>query len=105
KFKNDDRVLAVTEFGGYSRYIKEHAFNQGKVFGYKVFETEKELENAYRKLFDEEIIANIPKGLSACIYTQLTDVEDEVNGLITYDREKLKFSADFLREINAKVKL
>ena len=51
------------------------------------------------------IIPQISKGLSATVYTQLTDVEDELNGLLTYDRKVVKISVDILKKINERVKL
>ena len=54
---------------------------------------------------NNDIIANIPKGLSAFIYTELSDVEDELNGFLTYDRQIKKLPFDKIKEINDKVKL
>ena len=75
------------------------------LFGYHMYPTKRLLQRAYKKLFDKRIIANIPKGLSATVYTQLSDVEGEVNGLITYDRKVEKFDRTFLKQINDQVKL
>jgi len=103
RMKNDGkRVLALTEFGGYS-YVKDgHVFTDKK-FGYKTYKTEQDLTKAYTKLYYNEIIPAIKKvGLGATVYTQLTDVEDEINGLFTYDRVQ-KINADTLREINRDV--
>lgn len=104
KVYKDERAFAVTEFGGYSYYIKERAFNQDDFFGYKKFTSKAEFQEAYKTLFETEIIPNIKKGLSASVYTQLTDVENEVNGIFTYDREELKIDADCLKEINSRIK-
>ncbi len=103
KPKNDfKRVLAVTEFGGYSLPVKGHTFSSKK-FGYKNFSSAEALENAYRKLYLTEIIPVIIKeGLSSCCYTQVSDVEDELNGLFTYDRV-LKVNPRVIRETNEKV--
>ncbi len=96
------RVLAVTEFGGYSLYVKGHV-NSNKKFGYRSFNSQKALENAYAKLYKNEIIPCIRKqGLSSCCYTQVSDVEDEINGLYTYDRV-LKVDADFIKSVNEEV--
>jgi len=87
KLKNDKkRVLALTEFGGYSYAMPNHVFAK-KIFGYKMYKTQQDLENAIEKLYEKEIIPMIKQeGLSGIVYTELTDVEEELNGLFTYDR-------------------
>ncbi|MBE5744384.1 MAG: glycoside hydrolase family 2 [Clostridiales bacterium] len=101
--KNDGkRVLALTEFGGYSMALLDHTFTK-KTFGYKTFKGAEELKNAYQKLYEQEIIPLIKKqGLSATVYTQLTDIEDEINGLFTFDRV-LKIPKEDIIAINRKV--
>lgn len=103
RMKNDGkRILALTEFGGYSLQVKGHVFSNKK-FGYKFFKTQKDLENAYENLYENEIIPLIKnQGLCATVYTELTDVEDEVNGILTFDRA-LKLNRDLLVEINGKI--
>ena len=103
KMKNDKkRILALTEFGGYSHSVKNHVFTDKK-FGYKSFKSVNKLQDAYEKLYLNEVIPHIEKQLlSATVYTQVSDVEDEVNGIYTYDRV-LKFDEDKLKEINQKV--
>ena len=87
RLRNDKkRVLALTEFGGYSYALKGHVFSD-REFGYKRFVTAENLTAALDRLYRKEIIPLIEKrGLCATVYTQLTDIEDEVNGLFTYDR-------------------
>ncbi len=101
----DSRVQALSEFGGYGYKVKDHNFNLKHTFGYKNFKTLPELDDAYHNLFNEQIIPLIPQGLSALVYTQLSDVEDEINGLLTYDRKVLKVDLDRLKELNAKLKI
>ena len=103
RIKNDNkRILALTEFGGYSLQVKGHVFSDKK-FGYKFYKTNPALQEAYQKLYESEIIPLITKqGLCATVYTELTDVEDEVNGILTFDRE-LKLNAEFLRKLNSKI--
>lgn len=100
KPKNDKkRALALTEFGGYSLEMPGHVFSSKK-FGYKIFKTASELEKAYHSLYENEIVPLIKKqGLSATVYTQLTDVEDEINGIFTFDRV-LKLNAENLKKLN-----
>ena len=103
--KADGRPFVLSEFGGYSRIIENHVWNRKKSFGYVMFKTKDKLTAAYKKLFEKQIIPKIKKGLSASVYTQVSDVEFEVNGIYTYDRELLKLDGDTLREINSKMKL
>ena len=101
--KNDGkRILALTEFGGYSHTVEGHVFTDKK-FGYKSFKDKNKLQNAYENLYLNEVIPTIKKELlGATVYTQVSDVEDEVNGLYTYDRI-LKLNPEKVKEINAKV--
>lgn len=101
KPKNDyKRVLAVTEFGGYSYELSKKS---GRKFGYKTFKSTDKFKKAYEKLYLQEIIPSIKsQGLSSCCYTQVSDVEDEINGLFTTDRV-LKLDIDFLKTVNDKV--
>lgn len=103
RMKNDKkRVLALTEFGGYSMPLENHFF-ANKKFGYKMFSSPEKLKKAYEKLFLTEIIPLIKKQkLGATVYTELTDVEDEINGLFTYDRV-LKIEGEKIKEINQKL--
>ena len=86
----DARAMVLSEFGGYSHAVAGHAWRPGKVFGYRIFKSLDDLKAAYAKLYEKQVKPLLPKGLSADVYTQLTDVEDEVNGLLTYDREAVK---------------
>lgn len=99
-----DKPWLLTEFGGLSTRVKGHTFND-KMFGYKIFNSKQTLTAAYKKLFNKTIIPQIAKGLSATVYTQVTDVEDELNGILTYDRAVQKIDTDVLKEINSNVKL
>ncbi len=83
------RPVIFSEIGGYACYIKNHSFSW-KIYGYKVFKNTEEFDTAFQKLYREELRRLVRSGLSAVVYTQLTDVEDEVNGLLTYDREICK---------------
>lgn len=105
RFKPDKlgRAVVLSEFGGYSQHIPEHSFS-AKTFGYKRFKTSSALLAAFRELYETQIIPAKKAGLSAAVYTQLTDVEDEVNGLITYDREKLKLPPEELLRLGERLK-
>ena len=90
KLKPSDKPIIISEFGGYVYKDVEHSFNPDKTYGYKIFEKQEDFEDAFEKLYLTEIVPNIEKGLCGSIYTQLSDVEDETNGLLTYDRKVLK---------------
>ena len=90
------RPVVLSEFGGYVYKIEEHSFNKKKTYGYKFFKDEASYAEGVKKLYLEEILPNIDKGLSGAIYTQISDVEDETNGLITYDREVVKLPEGWL---------
>ena len=94
-----NRSVILSECGGYQLREEGHTFNDTN-FGYKKMRSSKELEDAYEAFINRDVISNIPKGLSAFIYTQLSDVEDELNGFITYDREVVKVDKDRIKEIN-----
>ena len=104
--KNDDRAICLTEFGGYSMSIEGHRFNTEKTFGYRIYKTKDTLEKALHKLYVKRLLPLVSKkGLSALVYTEVSDVEDETNGLLTYDREIVKIDIDFMKEINDKFRL
>lgn len=104
KVKKGNRPYVLSEFGGYSMKIQGHTFNN-KMFGYKIFKSKESLTSAYKHLYNRVIIPQIKSGLCAAVYTQLTDVEDELNGLLTYDRKACKIDINVLKEINERVKL
>ena len=103
KIKKAIRPILLSEFGGYSYKIKDHSANLKKTYGYKKFTDGKEFENALVSLYENEIIPNIKNGLCGAVYTQLSDVEDETNGLLTYDRKVCKVSPERMREISKKL--
>lgn len=96
----DERTVVLSEFGGYSMKVDGHVFDEKKEFGYKKFKTQPKLEKALEKLFVKKLAPLIKKGLSASIYTQLSDVEEEINGLITYDRKVVKVTPQFMKKLN-----
>ena len=96
------RVLTLSEFGGYSLRVAGHE-SSPKKFGYKRFKNADALTKAYKNLYYNEVVPLIKtQGLSATVYTQLTDVEDEDNGIFTYDGV-LKINKDTLKDINKAV--
>ena len=98
-----DKPWLLTEFGGYALKTPGHTWNE-RTFGYRVYPSKEKLTAAYQKLFNKVIIPQIKTGLAATVYTQVTDVEDEINGLMTYDRQVAKIDPAVLQKINEKVK-
>ncbi len=98
------RPVILSEFGGYSMNVEGHSFNLDKVYGYKICKTEEELTAELVKLYREEIIPLASRGLSAAVYTQISDVEDETNGIMTYDRRVIKPDADALRGVSRELR-
>ena len=99
-FKPDrlGRAVLLSEFGGYNHRVGGHCFGD-RDFGYKKFESPLALESALRELYADQIVPARRQGLSAAVYTQLTDVEDELNGLVTYDRKVVKIPIQTLKSI------
>ena len=85
--KAGDKPLVLSEFGGKTYKAEGHIFNPDKSYGYGGCDSLEGLNEALVKLYTEEIIPNAKRGLCAAIYTQVSDVEDEINGLVTYDRK------------------
>jgi hypothetical protein len=94
--RGDRRALVLSEYGGYDLVVEGHTFSDDD-FGYRHFDDAEALGAAFRQLH-EELAASVPRGLGATVYTQLSDVEDELNGLLTYDREVLKLPEQLVRE-------
>ncbi len=86
-----ERATIVSEFGGYSMEIPGHIYGDG-LYGYGTYKNLTELQKAYEDR-DNQIDELRKKGLCASVYTQVSDIEDEVNGIMTYDREVIKLKA------------
>ena len=104
RFKKDakGRAVVLSEFGGYSHHIAEHSFSD-KEFGYKRYKSASALMDEVEALYAREVIPAKARGLSAAVYTQLSDVEQETNGFVTYDRAVVKFDEARMRALNAKL--
>jgi hypothetical protein len=98
----DTRPVVLSEFGGYSKKTDGHVFSE-KEFGYKIFKTDDELVAALKKLYLKKLKPLIRKGLCACVYTQVSDVEEEINGLVTYDRAVIKVPVSVMKAINDEI--
>ena len=97
-----DRVVALTEYGGYAYPVEEH-LSCKKEFGYQHYHSTEELTQNYKSLWEEEIYPNLQYGLCSAIYTQTSDIEEEINGVLTYDREIVKLDEDQVKEMNDKL--
>ena len=104
KLKADERPLILSEFGGYSCEIENHSFNPGKSYGYKKFKNKTDFENAIIDLYRKEIIPAIHNGLCGAVLTQISDVEDETNGLVTYDRQVIKMDKEKMKALSEEIK-
>ncbi|MDD3920163.1 MAG: glycoside hydrolase family 2 TIM barrel-domain containing protein, partial [Eubacteriales bacterium] len=98
-FKPDERAIALTEFGGYNLALSGHVYNDAD-FGYHRCKTREQLAADVSRLYEKEVLPAIDKGLAAAVYTQLSDVEDEQNGLISYDRQVLKLNCELVKALN-----
>lgn len=97
--KADGRIAFISEFGGYSLPLEFHRWNEEKEYGYKKFKTISELLTAFKNLYLEEVYPLFYEGLGGVIYTQLSDVEEETNGLMTYDRHINKLPVDQIQAL------
>ena len=90
KLKPGKKPLILSEFGGFTHAVQGHLFDPKKSYGYGSCKTPEDLQKRFDKLYREHILPMIPEGLSAAVYTQVSDVEEEINGLLTYDRAVCK---------------
>lgn len=103
KFKPEKRAVVLSEFGGYVYRVKGHFYSRMS-YGYRTYKTKEEITKAYKKLYLKKVIPAKKKCLSASVYTQLTDVEEEINGLLTYDRKIVKIDEKVIKKINSLLK-
>ncbi|MEX2172487.1 MAG: sugar-binding domain-containing protein [Pirellulales bacterium] len=99
---SENRVAVLGEFGGLGLPLEEHLWGSDRNWGYRTYKTPQELHTHYAELI-KLLKPLVEKGLAAAIYTQTTDVEGEVNGLATYDREVIKFDMEKLKEMHAEI--
>jgi len=100
------KPLVLTEFGGYSWPVEGHRFNLDEEYGYRKFTNSADLQAALTKLYLEDILPQVKeKGLCMTVLTQVSDVEDETNGLVTYDRRLIKVDPEQMRAIAQKLRI
>lgn len=101
-FYDAGRATVLGEYGGIGLALKDHLWEPNHNWGYVKFNTSQEVTDQYLKYADE-LYQLIPRGFSAAVYTQTTDVEMEVNGLMTYDRKVIKIDEPKIKAVNSKI--
>lgn len=101
--RRDRRPFLLSEFGGYNMGVPGHVWEGTGSYGYRFYDDSTKLDAALAELYRRQLIPLVPHGLRGCVYTQLSDVETETNGLFTFDRQVLKPDADQLRTLNAEL--
>ncbi len=96
-----EKPVILSEFGGYVWKIPEHSADPEKTYGYRTFKTQAAWMDGLEALYKKQIIPAAQKGLCGAVYTQLTDVEEECNGLLTYDRAVCKADAARMQALAA----
>ncbi|MCD7937556.1 MAG: beta-galactosidase [Tannerellaceae bacterium] len=96
------RVNVLGEYGGIGLPMQGHLWQPDRNWGYVQFKTVKEVTDEYVK-FARELKDLVKRGFSGAVYTQTTDVEGEVNGLMTYDRKEIKIDEAAVKKINQEV--
>lgn len=100
---DERRPVCLTEYGGYNCAIPGHCWGEGSEFGYKKIAGPAEFNRAFCALMEQQILPAKEKGLAAAVYTQVSDVEGERNGLLTYDRRVCKADPAMFQAVNAKL--
>ena len=93
------KPLVLSEFGGKTYKCDGHVFNPDKTYGYGSCDSLEKLNEAVAKLYLDEVLPCVKNGLCAAIYTQVSDVEDEINGLLSYDRKVCKLTEETMLPI------
>lgn len=98
--KKAKKPLVLSEFGGYSWRPTGHVFNSGKTSGYRKYEDRASFIAGLESLYLKQLLPLVKAGLCAAIYTQVSDVEDETNGLVTYDRQIEKLDTERMLKVS-----
>lgn len=102
RWREDPRAVVLSEYGGYSLRMPGHDFS-AREFGYRRYRNAAALAGAFTRLHEQQIVPAIADGLSATVYTQLSDVEDELNGLLSYDRRVAKLPDAVVQSVTAQL--
>jgi beta-galactosidase/beta-glucuronidase len=103
RLKAEGKPLVLSEFGGYSYKPEGHVFNTESTYGYGKYADAQQFTQAVAKLYEEQVVPALEAGLCATVYTQVSDIEDETNGILTYDRKVCKLSKELMRPIAEKL--
>jgi beta-galactosidase/beta-glucuronidase len=101
-FYEPDRATVLGEYGGIGRKVEGHTWVPSKGWGYVEYDSEEKVTDTYME-YANKLLELIPQGFSAAVYTQTTDCEVELNGLMTYDREVVKLDEKRIREKNLEI--
>ncbi len=101
----EDKPLVLSEFGGLVYKPEGHVFNPDNTYGYGTCKTREEFVSKLQRLYLGQVVPAVKKGLCAAIYTQVSDVEDEVNGLLSYDRRVCKVEPEEMLPIAEALRL
>ena len=93
------KPLVLSEFGGFTYAVPNHLFNPDKAYGYKSCKSIEQFQTALSELYVTKVQPAVERGLCAAVLTQVSDVEDEINGLITYDRKVTKAEPEAMRQL------
>jgi len=105
KVSASDKPVIISEFGGITYCVKDHVYNVNNEYGYGKCDTRESFVKKLRELYTEQIIPYIEKGLCGAVYTQVSDIEDEINGLFTYDRRVDKIYPEEFTDVSNLLKI
>lgn len=97
------RPMFLSECGGFSYGVSGHMYQSDKTYGYGTCQSSKELTDRISDMYNKMVIGSIRDGLCGCVYTQVSDVEDEINGMYTYDRQVCKVEKEKMRQIAERI--
>ncbi|MBR6593775.1 MAG: glycoside hydrolase family 2 [Clostridia bacterium] len=100
QIRSGKRPVVLSEFGGYACGIEGHVFNPSKAYGYKICKTTEDFQKQIMALYRNKVLPSIKKGLCGAVCTQVSDVEDEINGFLTYDRRLCKADEKAMRALS-----
>ena len=99
RMKKFPKPIVLSEFGGFAHSVAGHIYNPDKTYGYGTCKSREQLNQRLWELYQKHVIPEVKNGLCAAIYTQVSDVEDEINGLVTYDRKVTKAEKETMLRI------
>ena len=103
RLRPSEKPIVLSEFGGFTYSVENHIFNPDKSYGYGTCQDSAQLDQRLRDIYLQRVIPAVKQGLCGSIYTQVSDVEDEINGIVTYDRKVVKPSESVMQDIAARL--